>query len=120
MKKKIKTLSILFNVFTLFIFFTLFELAFGEEEKKNKQSGILCQKNNSRVVRTVRVNILDSDRKREDRNCETIYTKNGKDETIGSGKYKETCYKFLQNIKENLEKGNWTCRDISQAKMAYL
>lgn len=44
--------------------------------------------------------------------CHTIYSKDGKTNTVGSGKNKASCSNFLHNIKVNLEKSGWSCRDV--------
>lgn len=65
-------------------------------------------------VRTIRVHI--------DQNniCSTLYSKLGEEKVVGSGKHHESCMNFMNSIKSNLEKSNWTCRDISDTKITSL
>lgn len=69
----------------------------------------LCK--NRKQVRTIRVHVSDSGY------CSTYYAKEGSEKSVGSGKNQETCINFLNNIRTNLEKSNWTCRDISASAM---
>lgn len=68
----------------------------------------LCK--NKAEVRTIRVH-------QDGALCSTLYTKLGSEKSVGSGKSPESCLNFLNNIKTNLEKSNWDCRDISSARM---
>jgi hypothetical protein len=67
---------------------------------------------NKKEVRTIRV-IVDSKTKE----CTTLYSKSGSEKEVGSGKWQESCVNFLTNIRTNLEKSNWTCRDISSTQI---
>ena len=79
-------------------------MAFAE----TKPSAYVICKNNSQV-RTIRIVV-------DDKNiCHTIYTKLGVDKNVGGGKNKMSCSQFLDNIKVNLEKSNWKCRDVESA-----
>lgn len=49
--------------------------------------------------------------------CTTYYSKQGEEKSVGSGRNQESCHNFLNNIKTNLEKSNWACRDISSTRM---
>ncbi len=71
---------------------------------------VLCK--NKSFVRTIRV----EDNKAQNL-CETKYTKQGIDKTIGSAMQKESCIKILENVKTNLEGAGWKCKDISTAKI---
>ena len=66
----------------------------------------LCK--NKKEVRTIRVHINE-----QSGLCSTVYSRDGAEKAVGSGKNQESCVGFLNNIKTNLEKSNWTCRDIS-------
>lgn len=61
-------------------------------------------------VRTIRVQV-------EGAICTTFYSKLGEEKNVGSGKNHESCVNFLNNIKTNLEKSNWNCRDISATRI---
>lgn len=112
------TMSFLFLTLVFFLLFNFNEFAFGETGEYQIKDYVLCEEKKLKRVRTMRVHIFHS-AKEDDKKCETIYTKQGKDEIVGSGKYKETCYNFLKNIKANLEKANWTCKTNLQARVSY-
>ena len=61
-------------------------------------------------VRTIRVAAMSG-------SCVTLYAKRGVEKGVGSGQFTESCLNFLTNIKTNLEKSGWTCRDITPARM---
>lgn len=69
----------------------------------------LCK--NQKEVRTIRVQVDQQGI------CSTYYSKQGAEKLVGSGRNHESCTNFLNNIKTNLEKSNWSCRDISSARM---
>jgi hypothetical protein len=69
----------------------------------------LCK--SRKQVRTIRVVVDNSGI------CTTMYEKEGSEKSVGSGRNHESCFNFLNNIKTNLEKSNWTCRDISSSRM---
>lgn len=68
----------------------------------------LCK--SRKEVRTIRVQV-------EGAICTTFYSKLGEEKNVGSGKNHESCLNFLNNIKTNLEKSNWNCRDISATRI---
>ena len=70
----------------------------------------LCS--NKNYVRTVRIEI------KQDKTCQTLYSKAGVDQLIGSGMYIESCQKFLQNVIENLQSAGWTCRQVESVNMS--
>ncbi len=73
---------------------------------------ILCR--NKKIVRTLRANAPE----KEGGNCTAIYTKNGADKEMGSGRSYNSCVNIITNIKTNLEKAGWTCKDISSSKIS--
>lgn len=73
-----------------------------------KPSAYVICKNNGQV-RTIRVEVDAQNI------CHTIYSKLGTDKEIGSGKNKGSCAQFLANVRTNLEKSNWKCRDVESA-----
>jgi hypothetical protein len=85
--------------------FASFAQAEGSQEIANKVY-YLCK--NKKEVRTIRVHINE-----QSGLCSTVYSRDGAEKAVGSGKNQESCVGFLNNIKTNLEKSNWTCRDIS-------
>ncbi len=94
------------------IFFSLmapaFVLAQGAVEVENK-SYWMCRYR--KEVRTIRVHV-DSEGM-----CSTFYSKFGSEKMIGSGRHLESCNKFLENVRTNLEKSNWACKDITNTRM---
>jgi hypothetical protein len=47
--------------------------------------------------------------------CETIYTKQGVDKVVSSGRNRNSCVNVFNNIRTNLEGAGWKCKDISSA-----
>lgn len=80
----------------------------SDAELENK-SYWLCK--NKKEVRTIRVHIAGNGV------CSTYYSKAGTEKVVGSGKNHDSCQNFLENIKGNLEKSNWSCRDISSTRI---
>jgi hypothetical protein len=64
------------------------------------------------LVRTLRV------QKKPQGKCISTYTKNGVDQIVGRSTSIAQCSKVLTNIRENLEKANWKCKDISEARVS--
>ena len=77
-------------------------------EVQNK-SYWLCK--NKKEVRTIRVQV------NKEGVCSTYYSKLGSEKSVGSGKSQDSCMGFLNNIKTNLEKSAWNCRDISSTRI---
>jgi hypothetical protein len=50
--------------------------------------------------------------------CETVYTKNGVDKVVSSGRNPNSCVNVFNNIKGNLETAGWKCKDISSASVS--
>lgn len=71
---------------------------------------LICK--NRAAVRTLRVQT------RNNGTCFTTYTKEGVDQVVSNSKESQTCLKVLSNIRENLEKGAWKCKDISEARVS--
>lgn len=68
----------------------------------------LCK--HSKEVRTIRVQV-------DEGVCTTFYSKQGSEKNVGSGKNQESCVNFMNNIKTNLEKSNWSCRDVGSTRI---
>lgn len=83
-------------------------LAQAEVELENKAYW-LCK--NQKEVRTIRVHISNQGI------CSTLYSKQGTEKVVGSGKNHDSCMSFMNNIRTNLEKSNWSCRDISTTRI---
>jgi hypothetical protein len=67
---------------------------------------IICR--NKKAVRTVRVE-KDPNSVR----CITIYTRNGVDKEVAHGLNHGSCVKIMGNIRINLEKANWSCKEVA-------
>jgi hypothetical protein len=69
---------------------------------------VMCR--DKKIVRTIRVT-------KQGDECTTVYTKSGIDKVVSSGKNKHSCVGVLENIKGNLEKADWKCKDITSASV---
>ncbi|MEZ4873640.1 MAG: hypothetical protein R2827_15645 [Bdellovibrionales bacterium] len=72
---------------------------------------IMCK--NQKVRRTIRVF------KNSEGECETVYTKAGVDRTVGTASVPTSCFRFVDNIRENLEDAAWKCDEVSQFKIEF-
>jgi hypothetical protein len=82
-----------------------------ESEKKpdrDNSSYVICK--NKKEVRTIRVEIQGPV-------CKALYSKMGKDELVAEGTQKH-CYGVVDNIRTNLEKNYWKCKDISPERVS--
>ena len=86
----------------------LFFSSFAQANNSVGDSLVLCKYN--KTVRTLRVEIG------EDKMCRAIYTKQGVDETIGSGQYLNSCVEYISNVRKNLEEAKWNCREVKEAR----
>lgn len=71
---------------------------------------LICK--NKKMVRTLRV------LKKSNGGCSATYTKEGVDQTVGNSWAVERCSRIIINIKDNLEKAAWKCKDISEARVS--
>lgn len=83
----------------------------GAVEVRAESESLYVMCRNNGLVRTVRI-------VQKPEGCVTIYTKAGTDRVVGSGRYLISCVGVLKNIKANLEKAWWKCRDISQSQVS--
>lgn len=72
---------------------------------------LLC-KDNTQSVRTLRMI------KKNSGHCITTYSKQGIDKTQIQSKKESDCLEVLQNIRANLEKGNWKCKEVSGLRIS--
>ena len=70
---------------------------------------VLCR--NQDTVRTIRIRNSESGR------CETLYSKGGQDRVVGFGQAEQSCSQFLENIRDNLQDANWSCRQVDRARV---
>lgn len=80
---------------------------FAEEKSDNLLSYVICK--NKGIVRTIRV-----ERDEATQACVTMYTKDGKDQEVGRAQNKNSCSSVSENIRGNLVKAGWDCKDVSQ------
>lgn len=67
-------------------------------------SFIICK--NQKNVRTIRV-----EKDQADNQCVAVYTKAGIDREVGRAQTVNSCFKIIENIKSNLEKADWKCKE---------
>jgi hypothetical protein len=72
---------------------------------------VICK--NQKTVRTLRIDKVAG-------KCQTVYTKNGQDQVIGSGMNPSSCKKFLEDVSENLTKSGWKCREPKDSQVSQL
>ena len=84
----------------------------GEVSTTTEKDSTYMMCKNKKVVRTVRVE------KKNNGGCKTTYTKEGVDQNVGESWVASRCLKVLKNIRINLEKANWKCKDISEARVS--
>jgi hypothetical protein len=65
---------------------------------------VLCR--NQKTVRTVRIDKVGD-------LYVTKYTQHGVDKEVGRGRNRGSSLKIMENIKINLEKSNWKCKELS-------
>lgn len=98
-----KNIKALLSATIAVLFFSSFSHAAGLGD-----SLVLCKHN--KTVRTLRVEVG------QDQLCRAIYTKDGVDETIGSGQYQNSCVEIVANVRKNLEGAKWNCREVKEAR----
>ncbi len=60
-----------------------------------------------KIVRTLRVVANEA------KECETYYTKLGKERSVGTAATNKGCLRFYENIKSNLGEAGWKCRELA-------
>ncbi len=93
---------------SLYALMTLFIFQFSVAETATY---VLCR--SDKTVRTVRIEDHETDGV-----CRTKYTKLGVEQTVAVSKSKKSCNTVLDNIRSNLEKASWSCKDISSSKIS--
>lgn len=89
-----------------FIFYSIVVLAPVALVAQTQASIIMCK--NKKIVRTLRVMQMEKENK-----CVTMYSKGGSDKIVGSGRSMSTCTTVTENIKGNLEKAGWKCKETT-------
>ncbi len=68
---------------------------------------------NAKTVRTLRV-----EQKSNDNNCVAFYTKSGVDREVVRAQSVSKCLQVVDNIKGNLEKADWKCKDVKSVSFS--
>ena len=93
----------------VYFFFTMVPVALVAQ---TQASIIMCK--NKKIVRTLRILNMEKEGK-----CITLYTKAGTDKIVGSGRSLSTCTTVAANIKTNLEKAAWKCKEATAEVTQY-
>lgn len=75
------------------------------------QSMIICKLNKG--VRTLHV-------VHKEGQCNMVYSKGIKTEVLGTGQFTASCIKVMNNVRSNLEKSGWSCREVKESRMSQL
>jgi len=89
-------------IFNIILFFSV---SFAES------TYVLCR--NQKMVRTIRI-----ESNVDGVTCMTKYTKAGVDQVVAASRSQNSCKTVLENIKTNLEKAAWNCKDISSSRIS--
>lgn len=84
--------------------------AFAQAAIQNSPNYVLCR--NQKNVRTIHVEKVD-----EEKQCVTKYTKAGIDHEVGRAQHIQSCVKVMDNIKANLEKAQWKCKEVGNVSV---
>ncbi len=96
--------SVIFHMASIFL---MSFNAFSSESEVS--ANFLCK--NGKEVRTIRIH-------KDDKLCVVNYTKNRVEQVVGQSQSEQTCKDVLSRVKSNLEKGNWSCKDISNSRIS--
>lgn len=100
------------------VFFILVPLVIQAQANQGAPLGqvvelsVICRL--KKEVRTLRVE------KAEAGKCNAVYTKGGKDQSIGSASSETSCAEIVQNVRKNLEAAAWKCREIKESRVSNL
>lgn len=93
---------------SLSVLFLFLSFAYAELSK----SYVICK--NQKEVRTIRIESAGGGK------CQTVYTKQGKDQVVGSGLNPMSCEDFLSTVRKKIEDANWKCRDVKDTAVSTL
>lgn len=97
-------------MWALDLLFILFAFHAGADVQVTKPNAYwICR--NGKQVRTIRV-VTETDS-----TFTTYYSKNGAEKSVGHGRNLGSCMGFLENVKTNLEKSGWVCRDVTNSEI---
>ena len=95
-------------IFFMAFFISAFPFHLHAQESSKPSYFTICK--NKSDVRTIVVNKTSS-------GYETVYSKYGQPKVIGSGWSLESNRGFLENVKNNLLKPGYECRDVTEASV---
>ncbi len=104
MPKKMKFFSILSLIF--------FTISAHAEISQNIELSVICRL--KKEVRTLRVEKTDGGK------CNAVYTKSGKDQSIGQASSQASCDEILRKVRANLEAAAWKCREVKDSRVSNL
>lgn len=85
----------------------VFQPAWGQQAEY--LTNFLCK--SGKEVRSIKIEKSGS-------GCVATYTKTGVDQVVGKSSVENNCSEVVNKIKSNLEKGNWSCKDISNSRIS--
>jgi hypothetical protein len=78
----------------------------------SSENSVMCRLD--KEVRTLRVENM------ADGKCQAIYTKGGKDQSIGAASTEGSCSEIIQSVRKNLETAKWKCREVKESRVSNL
>jgi RecJ-like exonuclease len=90
------------------IFLPAVVCAVSNERGQQPSAYIMCK--NKKSVRTIRV-----EKAHNERQWVTYYTKLGVDQEVARAQSFTNITRIVENIKENLTKANWQCKELKKA-----
>lgn len=78
--------------------------------ESNRNHYVICR--NDKVVRTIRVEIKNGI-------CRAIYSKEGQEDVVAKSGANEKCYEVVGQIRGNLEKSVWKCKDVEPDRISF-
>lgn|GEM_PF-5423400 len=84
-------------------------VAFAEDSDSSGKAYFLCKSGAS--VRSIRI-------QKKNGICQTYYTKEGVDSVMSHSSKPQICIDVATKIRNNLESGDWKCRDISESRVS--
>lgn len=91
----------------IFFLFTISQATHASLDSDKFNSYVLCR--NQKDVRTIRI-----EKNKSSNSWVAYYTKLGIDKEVARAQTLDSCTKVVENIKENLTKANWKCKDFRQ------
>ena len=79
---------------------------------QNVELSVICR--NKKEVRTMRVEKDNTGK------CNAIYTKLGRDQSIGLASNEASCAEILRKVRVNLEAADWKCREVKESRVSNL